>query len=65
MKTPSHFSEIIKLMSVETKQTMEAIRGKINVVGAIGLLAGFQGVIGVLAVLISAYMERIRKLLFE
>lgn len=43
----------------EVKLTFEIIRGKLNVLTAIGIMAGVQGVIGVLAVLISSYMERV------
>lgn len=55
----TNFSSIVKLATTETRQTLSAIRGKISVATSIGLLAGAQGVIGVLAVLISAYMERV------
>lgn len=51
--------EIIKLTVSESRQTLKIIRGKLNVAVSIGLLAGGQGVIGVLAVSISAYMERV------
>lgn len=53
------FHEIIKLTVSETKQTFSTIKGKLNVSVSIALLAAVQGVIGVLAVLISAYMERV------
>jgi DHA3 family macrolide efflux protein-like MFS transporter len=43
----------------ETKESFNFIRGKLSILVAIGILAGIQGVIGVLAVLISAYMERV------
>lgn len=43
----------------EIKQTFVFIRGKLSVAVAIGVLAGVQGMIGILAVLISSYMEQV------
>lgn len=51
--------EIIKLTVSESRQTFRVIKGKLNVAVSIGVLAGGQGVIGVIAILISAYMERV------
>ncbi len=58
----SSLHSILKLTVSETRQTIKIIKGKLNVVVSIGLLAAVQGVIGVLAVLISAYMERVLKI---
>lgn len=46
----------------EIIQTFQFIRGKVNVLVAIGLLAGVQGIIGVLGVLIPSYMEDVLRI---
>lgn len=56
------WSEIHKmylLVVAESRIATKFIRGKFNVLSAILLMAGMQGVIGVLAVVISAYMETV------
>lgn len=50
---------LLALTISETKHTLSFIRTKLNIVVAIGLLAAIQGVIGVLAVLMSSYMETV------
>lgn len=50
--------KVFPLIALETRQTLNFIRGKLSVSVAIGLLAAIQGVIGVLAVVVPSYMER-------
>jgi len=52
---------LVNLIKSETGQTFGFIRSKLPVATSIGLLAGMQGVIGVLAVLMPSYMERVLK----
>lgn len=54
-----NFRKMISLTIQEGKETVEFVRGKVRVVAAIGLMAGVQGMIGVLAVIMSAYLERV------
>jgi MFS family permease len=51
-----------EILVSETKKTMKFIRGKLEVLASIGLLAGMQGVIGVLAVMVSGYMEKVLRI---
>lgn len=53
---------IISLIVSETRKTIQFIRGKLNVAVAIALLSSIQGIIGVLAVTISSYMERVLRI---
>jgi MFS family permease len=53
---------IFKLTLAETKRTVNFVRGKLNVATAMGLLSGVQMGIGILAVMVSSYMERILKI---
>ncbi|QQG43024.1 MAG: MFS transporter [Candidatus Daviesbacteria bacterium] len=46
----------------EIRLTLNVIKGKLSVVSAIGILAAVQGVIGILAVLISPYMEKVLRI---
>lgn len=50
------------IVFTETKKTIKFIRGKLPISVAIGLLAGMQGIIGVLAVTVPSYMERVLKI---
>lgn len=50
---------IIGLTISETSKTIRFIRGKLNVAASLGLLSAMQGVIGILAVTIASYMERV------
>lgn len=51
-----------KLAVKQIKQTFGFIRGKLQVAVAIIVLAGVQGVVGTLAVLVPAYMEKILRI---
>ncbi len=53
---------IFSLTVNETKQTLSFIRGKLNVMTAILLLSGIQMIIGILAVIIASYMERVLRI---
>lgn len=53
------FHEMIGITLREVKTSTDFIRGKVHVLAAILLMAGMQGVIGVLAVLVSSYMETV------
>ena len=48
-----------EVILLETKETFAFIHSKLPVSTSIGLLAAVQGVIGVLAVLVPSYMERV------
>src|SRR3989344_326024 len=56
MKNNQHIKDLIVS---ETKETFRFIRGKLPITTSIGLLALIQGIIGVLAVVIPSYMERV------
>ena len=47
------------LLINETKKTVQFVRGKLSVATSIGLLSAMQGIIGILAVTVSPYMERV------
>lgn len=53
------FDGILSLIISETKKTLKVLRGKLNVMTSIVLLAFLQGVIGILAVMTPSYTERI------
>jgi MFS family permease len=53
---------LMEIVTSETKKTLKFIQGKLPISVAIGLLAGMQGVIGVLAVMVPSYMERVLKI---
>ena len=55
-KNNQHIKDLIVS---ETKETFRFIRGKLPITTSIGLLALIQGIIGVLAVVIPSYMERV------
>lgn len=55
-------NNVVSLTVSETKKTLGFLRGKLNILVAIGLLSGVQMGIGVLAVMISAYMERVLRI---
>lgn len=55
------FDGILSLTLTEIRKTLGVLRGKLNVMTAIALLAFLQAVIGTVAVLTPSYMERILK----
>ncbi len=59
LPSTSEIHQMYRLVINETKTAGLFIKGKVNVLAAILLMAGMQGVIGVLAVVISAYMETV------
>lgn len=59
LPSSSEIHHMYRLVINETKTAALFIKGKVNVLAAILLMAGMQGVIGVLAVVISAYMETV------
>ena len=54
-----NLKKMFRLTQNEAKETFEFIRGKLSVATAIALMAAVQGVIGVMAVLLPAYLERV------
>lgn len=54
-----NFEDAWQVVSGQIKETFTFIRGKLPVAVAIVVLAGVQGVVATLAVLIPAYMERV------
>ncbi len=57
-----NLKKLIGVVLEETKDTLSFIRGRLNVVTSIILLSAVQGVIGILAVVFSSYMERVLKI---
>jgi len=57
-----NFGKLINLSINEIKETWDFIRSSMPVMVSIGLLAGAQGVIGVLAVVMPSYLERVLKI---
>lgn len=57
--SPINFKRVLRVTYSETKATVKFIRGKLNVAVAIGLLSTIQGVVGVLAVVMPSYVERV------
>lgn len=55
-------ANLLSLTIKETKDTISFVRGKLSVATVIVILASIQGVIGILAVTVSSYMERILKI---
>ncbi|MDO8638880.1 MAG: MFS transporter [Candidatus Daviesbacteria bacterium] len=53
------FRVLLNLTVKESKETLEFVRGKLEVSTAILLMSGVQGLIGAMAVIIPAYMEKI------
>lgn len=56
---PKTWKWLVNLTVEETKETINFMRGRISVIAAIGLLSTVQGIIGVLAVVLPSYMERV------
>lgn len=54
--------QLTSLVLDETKTTLNFIRGRLNIATSIILMAGIQGIIGVLAVVTPSYMERVLKI---
>lgn len=59
---PNNLQRLMKVTFSESKKTLSFIHSKVNIVVAIGLLASIQGIIGILGVLISSYMERVLRI---
>jgi len=55
-------TRILDVISQEMKETFQFIHGRVPVATAIALLALLQGVIGIMAVLVPSYMERVLKI---
>ncbi|MDO8570371.1 MAG: MFS transporter [Candidatus Daviesbacteria bacterium] len=53
------FKVLLNLTIKESRETLEFVRGKLEVSSAILLMAGVQALIGAMAVVVPAYMERI------
>lgn len=58
----TNLKRIVKIIASQINQTLRFINGRIPILAVIGLLAGVQGVVGVLAVVMPSYMERILKI---
>lgn len=58
----TNLKRIVKMIASQINQTLRFINGRIPILAVIGLLAGVQGVVGVLAVVMPSYMERILKI---
>ena len=52
----------LSLTKEETKQTFSFIKGRVTLSACIILLAAMQGMIGILAVLVPAYLERVLRI---
>jgi MFS family permease len=61
-KSRGNGTRIMDVISQEMKETFQFIRGRVPVATAIALLALLQGVIGIMAVLVPSYMERVLKI---
>lgn len=55
----SDFQKTFNLAIREIKETFEFIKGKLPVASAIGLMSAVQGIIGILAVLMPSYLEKV------
>lgn len=53
---------IWQIITSEMRETFQFINGKLPVATAIGLLVLLQGIIGIMAVLVPSYMERVLKI---
>lgn len=51
--------KILELTFVEARETFRFIRGKLSITAAIALMAAAQGAIGITAVIIPSYLERV------
>lgn len=56
------YENILNLTIRETKETLSFIRGKLAVAVSIALLATIQGIIGILAVVLPSFMERVLRI---
>lgn len=54
-----NFTKMLQLTLGEIKNIFEFIQGKPPVIAAIGLLAAIQGIIGMMAVMMPSYLERV------
>lgn len=57
-----NFRWMMKVTMTEGKETVDFVRGKLRVAFSIGLMSGVQGVIGVLAVIMPSYLERVLRI---
>lgn len=55
----SNYKHVIRLTQHEIRQTFSFISSRLNVAVAIGLMAAVQGTIGVLAVIMPSFLERV------
>lgn len=62
MRSSVSLRNIFHLTLEETKHTLRIIKGKINVIVAIILLASVQAVVGMLATVMPAYLETVLKI---
>lgn len=58
----ANLKKIFQLTKTEVKHTVLFIRGRLNVAVAIGLLSIMQGIIGVLAVTMPSYLEKVLRI---
>lgn len=58
----SGLRKLLALTAQEGRETMGFIRGKLPIMAAIGLMSMVQGVIGVLAVVMPSYLERVLRI---
>ncbi|MDD2822514.1 MAG: MFS transporter [Candidatus Daviesbacteria bacterium] len=54
--------KLLELTRKEVKSTINFIKGRFDITVSIAILAGVQGIIGVLAVLMPSYLERVLKI---
>lgn len=55
----SNIKKILEITVNEAKETWSFIRGELSIAVAIGLLSAIQGIIGILAVVMPSFMERV------
>ncbi|KKR80915.1 MAG: Major facilitator superfamily [Candidatus Daviesbacteria bacterium GW2011_GWA1_41_61] len=60
--TWSNLQKMVKVTKEEASETFRFIRGRLNIATAIALLSGIQGVVGILAVLMPSYLERVLRI---
>lgn len=62
LKLKKQTKNLVRLTVSETRETVNFVRGKLSVAVSIGLLSAIQGIIGILAVTVSSYMERVLRI---
>lgn len=55
----SNYRHVLRLTREEVRETFSFIHSRLNIAVAIGLMAAVQGVIGVLAVIMPSFLERV------